>query len=165
MASSQYGVSLKQLRDLMELRGKEAVDKLQEVGGGPGLCKKLRTSETNGRKTFVSRRRRVVVSLPRPQSTNCPDRPSSLFPSFPRLGLSLLFSGGCILNFDLRVFVNRQNWMKNSAEGRTKMVGGRADEMTTERRRGRGREMENLSTTFSLRIPSQPSRAIANHPF
>ena len=58
MASSQYGVTLKQLRDLMELRGKEAVDKLQEVGGGPGLCKKLRTSETNGRKTFV------VVSLP-----------------------------------------------------------------------------------------------------
>ena len=49
MASSQYGVTLKQLRDLMELRGKEAVDKLQEVGGSQGLCKKLKTSEANGK--------------------------------------------------------------------------------------------------------------------
>ena len=49
MASSQYGVTLKQLRDLMELRGKEGVDKLQEVGGSQGLCKKLKTSEANGK--------------------------------------------------------------------------------------------------------------------
>ena len=49
MASSQYGVTLKQLRELMELRGKEAVDKLQEVGGSQGLCKKLKTSEANGK--------------------------------------------------------------------------------------------------------------------
>ena len=47
--ASQYGVTLKQLRDLMELRGKEAVDKLQEVGGSQGLCKKLKTSEANGK--------------------------------------------------------------------------------------------------------------------
>ena len=47
--ASQYGVTLKQLRDLMELRGKEAVDKLQEVGGAQGLCKKLKTSEANGK--------------------------------------------------------------------------------------------------------------------
>ena len=78
MASSQYGVTLKQLRDLMELRGKEAVDKLQEVGGGPGLCKKLRTSETNGRKTFV------VVSLP--PSPNLQIALTDLHPSLLFLG-------------------------------------------------------------------------------
>ena len=58
MASSQYGVTLKQLRDLMEVRGKEAVDKLQEVGGSQGLCKKLKTSEANGKEGIRKERER-----------------------------------------------------------------------------------------------------------
>ena len=58
MASSQYGVTLKQLRELMELRGKEAVDKLQEVGGSQGLCKKLKTSEANGKERIRKEERK-----------------------------------------------------------------------------------------------------------
>ncbi len=49
MASSQYGITLKQLRELMELRGKEGVEKLAEYGGAQGLCKKLKTSESAGK--------------------------------------------------------------------------------------------------------------------
>ena len=40
---------MKQLRELMELRGPEAVDRVKEMGGAQELCKKLRTSEAQGR--------------------------------------------------------------------------------------------------------------------
>lgn len=44
-----FGCSLMDLRSLMELRGTEAVVKLQEdYGGVEGLCKRLKTSPTEG---------------------------------------------------------------------------------------------------------------------
>ena len=46
--SSSYGVTLKQLRELMEFRGAEGVDKIREQGGVNELCKNLRTSEKSG---------------------------------------------------------------------------------------------------------------------
>ncbi len=50
--ASQFGITLKQLRDLMELRGAEGVDKVKELGGVHELCKKLRTTEKNGEFTM-----------------------------------------------------------------------------------------------------------------
>jgi hypothetical protein len=47
----QFGITLKQLRDLMDLRGSEAVDKLEEMGGTKELCKKLHTSPVEGELT------------------------------------------------------------------------------------------------------------------
>jgi len=44
----QFGVTLKQLRDLMDLRGAEAIAKLEEIGGTKELCKKLHTSPVEG---------------------------------------------------------------------------------------------------------------------
>ena len=53
-ATSRFGISLKQLRDLMEYRGAEGVQKLnEELGGVKGLIAKLNTSETNGKKSFI----------------------------------------------------------------------------------------------------------------
>lgn len=45
---AQYGVSLKQLRELMEHRGAEGVNKIREAGGVQDLCKKLYTSPNEG---------------------------------------------------------------------------------------------------------------------
>nr|XP_036221636.1 plasma membrane calcium-transporting ATPase 2 isoform X3 [Bactrocera oleae]XP_036221637.1 plasma membrane calcium-transporting ATPase 2 isoform X3 [Bactrocera oleae]XP_036221638.1 plasma membrane calcium-transporting ATPase 2 isoform X3 [Bactrocera oleae]XP_036221639.1 plasma membrane calcium-transporting ATPase 2 isoform X3 [Bactrocera oleae]XP_036221640.1 plasma membrane calcium-transporting ATPase 2 isoform X3 [Bactrocera oleae]XP_036221641.1 plasma membrane calcium-transporting ATPase 2 len=45
---TQYGISLKQLRELMEHRGREGVVKLSEVGGVNKLCDKLYTSTNDG---------------------------------------------------------------------------------------------------------------------
>ncbi|CAG0922171.1 unnamed protein product [Notodromas monacha] len=46
---AQYGISLKQLRDLMEVRGREAIDKLNsEYSGVLNICKNLYTSPTEG---------------------------------------------------------------------------------------------------------------------
>ena len=53
-ATSRFGVSLKHLRDLMEFRGAEGVQKLNELGGVKGLVAKLNTSETNGKKYYLS---------------------------------------------------------------------------------------------------------------
>ncbi|KAK3932602.1 Plasma membrane calcium-transporting ATPase 3 [Frankliniella fusca] len=45
---AQYGVSLKQLRELMGLPAAEAIPKLEELGGVQELCKKLYTSPNEG---------------------------------------------------------------------------------------------------------------------
>ncbi|XP_017869269.1 PREDICTED: plasma membrane calcium-transporting ATPase 3 isoform X2 [Drosophila arizonae] len=45
---AQYGISLKQLRELMEHRGREGVTKISELGGVHELCKKLYTSPNEG---------------------------------------------------------------------------------------------------------------------
>lgn len=45
----KFGLTLKQLRDLMDLRGSEAVSKIQELGGTKELCKKLNTSPVEGK--------------------------------------------------------------------------------------------------------------------
>ncbi|XP_044576871.1 plasma membrane calcium-transporting ATPase 2 isoform X3 [Cotesia glomerata] len=45
---AQYGVSLKQLRELMEHRGREGVNKINALGGVQEICKKLYTSPSDG---------------------------------------------------------------------------------------------------------------------
>ena len=47
--AGQFGISLKELRELMEVRGPEAVDRLKQLNGAQELCKKLRTSEATGK--------------------------------------------------------------------------------------------------------------------
>lgn len=49
---AQYGISLKQLRDIMEHRGREGVQKIQEFGGIMEICKKLYTSPNEGKNIF-----------------------------------------------------------------------------------------------------------------
>lgn len=44
-----FGVSLEELRNLMEVRGAEAIQKIQEsYGNTEGLCRRLKTSPTDG---------------------------------------------------------------------------------------------------------------------
>ncbi|KAL0268070.1 UNVERIFIED_CONTAM: hypothetical protein PYX00_010146 [Menopon gallinae] len=45
---AQYGVTLKQLRELMEHRGREGVQKVNEYGGVQEICKKLYTHPNEG---------------------------------------------------------------------------------------------------------------------
>ncbi|KAJ8923536.1 hypothetical protein NQ315_010114 [Exocentrus adspersus] len=45
---AQYGITLKQLRDLMEHRGADGIAKIQELGGPQEICKKLYTSPSEG---------------------------------------------------------------------------------------------------------------------
>ncbi|XP_070149502.1 plasma membrane calcium-transporting ATPase 2 isoform X10 [Polyergus mexicanus] len=45
---AQYGITLKQLRELMELRGREGVNKINGYGGVQEICKKLYTSPNEG---------------------------------------------------------------------------------------------------------------------
>ncbi|XP_059609749.1 plasma membrane calcium-transporting ATPase 2 isoform X3 [Phlebotomus argentipes] len=45
---AQYGISLKQLRELMEHRGREGIARIGEFGGIQDLCKKLYTSPNEG---------------------------------------------------------------------------------------------------------------------
>lgn len=46
---AQYGITLKQLRELMEIRGPEGIEKIREFGGVQDLCKKLYTSSNEGK--------------------------------------------------------------------------------------------------------------------
>lgn len=46
---AQYGITLKQLRELMELRGREGVSKINGYGGVQEICKKLYTSPSEGK--------------------------------------------------------------------------------------------------------------------
>lgn len=46
---TQYGITLKQLRELMELRGREGVNKISSYGGVQEICKKLYTSPSEGK--------------------------------------------------------------------------------------------------------------------
>lgn len=46
---AQYGISLKQLRELMELRGREGVNKINSYDGVQEICKKLYTSPSEGK--------------------------------------------------------------------------------------------------------------------
>jgi len=45
---AQYGITLKQLRELMEARGREGIVKVQDYGGVQDICKKLYTSHNEG---------------------------------------------------------------------------------------------------------------------
>lgn len=46
---AQYGLTLKQLRELMEHRGREGVTKIAELGGVQEICKKLYTHPNEGK--------------------------------------------------------------------------------------------------------------------
>ena len=46
---AQYGLTLRQLRELMELRGREACEQLNRYGGVREICKKIYTSPTEGK--------------------------------------------------------------------------------------------------------------------
>lgn len=46
---AQYGITLKQLRELMEHRGREGVQKVNEYGGVQEICKKLYTHPNEGK--------------------------------------------------------------------------------------------------------------------
>lgn len=48
-----FGVSVEELRDLMELRSAEAVGKIQDTYGDvQGLCRRLKTSPIEGKNAF-----------------------------------------------------------------------------------------------------------------
>jgi Ca2+ transporting ATPase len=46
--NATFGITLKELRELMELRGNEAQDKMAAMGGVQELCKRLASSPVNG---------------------------------------------------------------------------------------------------------------------
>ena len=60
MASEHFGVSLKQLRELMEFRGAEGIQKLNEIGGLQELLNALNTSEEIGKAIQSSKIRKKV---------------------------------------------------------------------------------------------------------
>ncbi|KAL9907738.1 plasma membrane calcium-transporting ATPase 2 isoform X4 [Glossina fuscipes] len=72
---AQYGISLKQLRELMEHRGREGVAKISELGGISEICKKLYTSPNeglSGSKLDIEHRRETFgsnVIPPKPPKT------------------------------------------------------------------------------------------------
>ncbi|XP_039760893.1 plasma membrane calcium-transporting ATPase 2 isoform X3 [Pararge aegeria] len=72
---AQYGVTLRQLRELMETRGAEGMAKINALGGPQDLCKKLYTSPTDGlsgSKADLQHRREVFGSNlipPKPPKT------------------------------------------------------------------------------------------------
>lgn len=58
----EFGVSLSELRDLMELRSAEAVGKIQDTYGDvPGICRRLKTSPIEGRSRPLAE---VVAAAP-----------------------------------------------------------------------------------------------------
>jgi hypothetical protein len=50
---SQFGISLQELREIMEYRGIEAQDKVAELGGTHEICRKLASSPINGKKNVI----------------------------------------------------------------------------------------------------------------
>lgn len=73
---TQYGITLRQLRELMELRGREGIAKISEYGGVPELCKKLYTSPNEGlggTQADLEHRREVFGS------NTIPPKPSKTF--------------------------------------------------------------------------------------
>ncbi|KPP69141.1 hypothetical protein Z043_112127 [Scleropages formosus] len=58
---------MQELRSLMELRGPEAVSKIQEdYGSTEGLCRRLKTSPTEEAEMRSGEMRRVVAELRKP---------------------------------------------------------------------------------------------------
>lgn len=50
-----FGVTVKELRELMELRGADAIQKVQDsYGDTEGLCQRLHSSTTDGETRFIS---------------------------------------------------------------------------------------------------------------
>lgn len=54
-AGGDFGVTVKELRELMELRGTEALQKIQDsYGDTEGLCQRLQSNTTEGERETVS---------------------------------------------------------------------------------------------------------------
>lgn len=52
LTGGDFGVTVKELRELMELRGTEALQKIQDgYGDTEGLCQRLQSSTTEGEHT------------------------------------------------------------------------------------------------------------------
>lgn len=72
---TQYRITLKELRELMENRGREGIQKLSEFGGIQGVMERLYTSEEkglSGNKADVDHRRETFgsnVIPPKPPKT------------------------------------------------------------------------------------------------
>lgn len=60
---AQYGVTLKQLRELMEHRGREGIVKLNELGGVQDVCKKLFTSPSEGNISYLDVRFTLIYTI------------------------------------------------------------------------------------------------------
>lgn len=53
--SDNFGVTMEELRSLMELRGAEALQKIQETyGDTEGLCHRLKSSTTDGKTSILA---------------------------------------------------------------------------------------------------------------
>lgn len=53
-AGGDFGVTVAELTELMELRGADAIQKIQEsYGDADGLCQRLQTSKTDGEQAWV----------------------------------------------------------------------------------------------------------------
>lgn len=48
MTKNEFGLTLTELRDLMELRGEEGQAKVQDYGGPLKVCEKLRVAPNDG---------------------------------------------------------------------------------------------------------------------
>lgn len=60
----EFGCSLKELRALMELRGPEAISKIEETYGDvQGLCNRLKTSPVDGRVTLTLHWHTVMTAI------------------------------------------------------------------------------------------------------
>ena len=66
MASGRYGVTLKELRELMECRGAEGIARVRDhYGGVHGLANKLNSSEENGKTPLhTTRESRTASPVP-----------------------------------------------------------------------------------------------------
>lgn len=72
---AQYRISLKEIRELMEHRGREGIQRIQDFGGIEGIMEKLYTSEDkglSGNKQDIDHRRETFgsnVIPPKPPKT------------------------------------------------------------------------------------------------
>jgi P-type Ca2+ transporter type 2B len=72
---TQYRISLKEIRELMEHRGREGIQRMQDFGGIEGIMEKLYTSEDkglSGNKQDIDHRRETFgsnVIPPKPPKT------------------------------------------------------------------------------------------------
>lgn len=54
-AGGDFGATVKELRELMELRGADALQKIQDsYGDTQGLCQRLQSSTTDGEQAWVN---------------------------------------------------------------------------------------------------------------
>ncbi|RZF41769.1 hypothetical protein LSTR_LSTR014784 [Laodelphax striatellus] len=60
---AKYGISLKELRELMELRGRDGIAKITDYGGIKEICKKLYTSPSEGTHVMEGSGKMIVTAV------------------------------------------------------------------------------------------------------